>query len=57
VLALSDIAALPQRLQVARQAEQRRYDELSLWDSPYLFLFVLGCLGAEWSIRRKVGLA
>ena len=31
--------------------------EYSLWDSPYLFCFVLGCLGTEWALRKRFGLA
>jgi hypothetical protein len=38
-----------------RQSEQG-YSELRLWDSMYLFLFVLGCFGLEWAIRKHMGL-
>ena len=31
--------------------------EYSLWDSPYLFLFVTSCLTAEWALRKRLGLA
>ena len=31
--------------------------EVPLWTSPYLFLLVLGCLAAEWAIRKRAGLA
>ena len=27
-----------------------------LWDSPYLFGFVLGCLSLEWAMRKRLGL-
>jgi hypothetical protein len=39
-----------------RQSEQG-YAELRLWDSMYLFLFVLGCFGLEWAIRKHAGLS
>ena len=28
-----------------------RYVEQRLWDSPYLFVLVVGCFGAEWAAR------
>jgi hypothetical protein len=31
--------------------------ERRLWDSPWLYAFVLGCLGAEWGLRKRFGLA
>jgi hypothetical protein len=31
--------------------------EIPLWDGPYLFVLVLGCLAAEWGIRKRYGLA
>lgn len=27
-----------------------------LWDSPYLFGFILGCLSLEWAMRKRLGL-
>ncbi|HEV7301434.1 MAG TPA: hypothetical protein VGN72_18875 [Tepidisphaeraceae bacterium] len=47
---------LPQRLLAAGDA---RYGlaRWSLWDSPQLFLFVLACLGTEWALRKRLGLA
>jgi hypothetical protein len=50
---------------VGRLAEllQRRdeagagYEELRLWDSPYLFLFVIACFSAEWALRKRYGLS
>ena len=39
-------------------AERRpRYAEQRLWDSPYLFVFVVACLAAEWAARKRLGLA
>jgi hypothetical protein len=53
---LDQVNRLPERL-AAVGASRSRYAELSLWDSPYLFVLVLGCLGAEWALRKRVGLA
>jgi hypothetical protein len=30
---------------------------VSLWDSGYLFAFVVACLCAEWALRKRIGLA
>jgi hypothetical protein len=30
--------------------------EIPLWDGPYLFALVLGCLSAEWAVRKRMGL-
>jgi hypothetical protein len=56
VLSLGDLRSLQRRLDKLRQSEQA-YTEMRLWDSPYLFLFVLGCLGLEWGLRSRGGLA
>jgi hypothetical protein len=56
VVQFSDLHGLPQRLANVRRDEPR-FVELTLWDSPYLFLFVLGCLGFEWAVRKRMGLA
>jgi hypothetical protein len=42
-----------------RQASDRRprYVEQRLWDSAYLFVFVVACLAAEWAARKRLGLA
>ncbi|MEA2735955.1 MAG: hypothetical protein QOE14_2406 [Humisphaera sp.] len=55
-LTLEQIGSLPARLDTIRQ-RQSRLVEYPLWDSPYLFVFVLACLSAEWSLRKKFGLA
>jgi hypothetical protein len=31
--------------------------EISLWDSAYLFIFVVACFCAEWALRKRMGLA
>lgn len=56
MLRLDQLAAVPGLLAAA--ADQRpRLIEWSLWDSPWLFVFVVGCLGAEWALRKRAGLA
>lgn len=53
---LDQIGHLPDRL--SRVAETRsRFADLRLWDSPYLYLFVVGLFSAEWAIRKRCGLA
>ena len=36
---------------------QPRTAEIDLWDSAYLFLFVISCFVAEWALRKRLGLA
>jgi hypothetical protein len=55
-LTLDELATLPQRLSANRQ-KQSALVEYTLWDSPYLFGFVLACLSAEWAVRKRFGLA
>jgi hypothetical protein len=55
-LTLDEVGMLPQLL-ADNRAKQSRLVEYPLWDSPYLFMFVLACLSAEWSLRKKFGLA
>lgn len=31
--------------------------EIPLWDGPYVLALVLGCLAAEWGLRKRFGLA
>jgi hypothetical protein len=53
---LDQVNRLSDRLALA--AERRpRFVEQRLWDSPYLFAFVVGCLAAEWAARKRIGLA
>jgi hypothetical protein len=35
---------------------QTQWVEYPLWDSPYLFLFVLSGLSLEWALRKQAGL-
>jgi hypothetical protein len=52
---LDQIRSLPDRLSAARERRPQLL-EYPIWDSPYLFLFVLGCLGGEWAMRKQFGL-
>jgi hypothetical protein len=56
VIGIANVQSLPQRLAMERDGEPK-FSEFRLWDSPYLFLFVVGCLGVEWAVRKRVGLA
>ena len=56
VVPLTELKHLPEMIAEIRQ-EKSTVTELSLWDSPYLFVFVLACLGAEWAMRKQFGLA
>ncbi|MEO6435359.1 MAG: hypothetical protein ABIP55_06305, partial [Tepidisphaeraceae bacterium] len=53
---LDQLQSLPRRLEENRQ-KLKPLVEYPLWDSPYLFAFVLACLSAEWALRKKFGLA
>lgn len=55
-LTLEQINTLPERLAGSMDTHPR-VAEVALWDSPYLFFLVLGCLGTEWALRKRVGLA
>jgi hypothetical protein len=45
------------RLLAATGDGHSRYSQWRLWDSPLLFLFVVACFGAEWAMRKRLGLA
>ncbi len=53
---LDQIDTLPRLVSDAR-LRQPRTAETALWDSAYLFLFVISCLTAEWALRKRLGLA
>jgi hypothetical protein len=55
-LTLPEWNTLPRRLRAAHQSGEQ-VEEWRLWDSPQLFAFVLGCLGIEWAMRKRLGLA
>ncbi len=54
-LPLAQIATLPGLIERS-QASQNHLIEKPLWDSQYLFLFVLACFAMEWAIRKRVGM-
>jgi len=53
---IDQIDTLPRLISDAR-LRQPRTAEIDLWDSAYLFLFVISCLVAEWALRKRLGLA
>ena len=53
---LEQVNRLPERLAAAGKA-QEQVAEVRLWDSPYLFALIVGCLGVEWALRKHMGLA
>jgi hypothetical protein len=55
-LPLERLPDLP-RLLAATGDGRSRYSQWRLWDSPLLFLFVVACFGAEWAMRKRLGLA
>ncbi len=56
VLSLDQVHTLPQLLADVRRRHPA-YSETRLWDSGYLFVFVLSCLAGEWALRKQYGLA
>lgn len=55
-LTMEQVGRLPERLIVASESHAR-FVEVRLWDSPLLFILVVGCLGTEWALRKRFGLA
>jgi hypothetical protein len=55
-LRLDQIDTLPRRLTEMRP-QTAGFVERTLWDSPQLYAFVVGCLGIEWALRKRFGLA
>lgn len=53
---LENFKELPGQLSALREREPRTA-EVRLWSSWYLYAFVLACLGAEWALRKRFGLA
>ena len=53
---LESFKDLPKQLSDLREREPRTA-EVRLWSSWYLYAFVLACLGAEWALRKRFGLA
>jgi hypothetical protein len=55
-LPLERLGELPGMLASSGANRSRDY-EVSLWDNPLLFVFVVACFGAEWALRKRLGLA
>jgi hypothetical protein len=55
ILRLDQVDSLPSRIDSARP-DETRFVRMPLWDSYYLFTFVLACLAAEWALRKRLGL-
>jgi len=56
-LRIDQVGQIPERLAAAAADNRPAVNELPLWDSPWLFLFVVACLGVEWGLRKRFGLA
>jgi hypothetical protein len=54
-LTLAQLRTLPDRINRS-QVVQGRLVERPIWDSGYLYAFVVACFAAEWAIRKRVGL-
>lgn len=55
MLGLEDVGRLLEKLAELRAARPVMVED-RLWDSPFLFMFVLGCLAAEWGLRKHLGM-
>ena len=55
-LPVEQIGRLPQLIADTTDTRARSVEQ-SLWDSPYLFVLVVGCFGVEWAMRKRIGLA
>jgi hypothetical protein len=55
-LRLDQLASLPKQLGEIRE-DVNHPVEIPLWDGAYLYVLVLGCLAAEWGLRKRYGLA
>jgi hypothetical protein len=55
MIRIEDVADLPDKI---RSAGERLpgFFEYPIWDSGYLFAFVIGCFGVEWALRKRLGL-
>ena len=54
-LRIDQVGQIPERLTAAAADNRPAVNELPLWDSPWLFLFVLACLGVEWGCANASG--
>lgn len=55
-LPIEQVSRLPSLLS-SQGRSTARLTETRLWDHPLLFVFIVACLGAEWSLRKRFGLA
>ena len=55
-LPIEHVDRLADRLNSLRETESQ-YLRRPLWNSPYLYAFVLACLACEWALRKRLGLA
>jgi hypothetical protein len=55
-LSVERIGELPELIS-SRKTHKTIVAEYPLWDSPYLFVFFVACVGAEWALRKSLGLA
>ena len=53
---LGDIGTLPQKIQTLEQLSRRRLQPNDIWDRASVFAALVGLLGAEWLMRRILGL-
>jgi hypothetical protein len=56
LLTLEQVGRLPEKLREAGERRSQRA-ERPLWDSGWLFGFVLACLACEWGLRKRFGLS
>jgi hypothetical protein len=56
MLRVDDLGDLPSKIQDAGE-KLSGFFEYPIWDSGYLFIFVVGCFGVEWAVRKRAGLA
>ncbi|MDP9172485.1 MAG: hypothetical protein M3O30_01285 [Planctomycetota bacterium] len=54
-LTLGQIRNLPDLMNRSRTVQSRLVQK-PIWDSVYLYSFVVACFAAEWAIRKRVGL-
>jgi uncharacterized membrane protein len=50
------VSALPEDVSITERGATV-VEERDLWDMPFLFVLLVGCLGVEWTFRRARGLA
>jgi hypothetical protein len=56
VLPIEELGRLPDLLALRRDREPR-VGTYALWASPWWFMTIVGCLGLEWAVRPRAGLA